>query len=248
LPGIPIVVLGHNDHIAWGFTNTAPDVQDLFIERVNPANPSEFQTPDGWAEFKTMTETIKVKGNPDVALLVMESRHGPIISGALPVFANNYRQLFTVVVPRMQIQLPDLTTSQGTPEPWLVVLPFANLFVLLGVTDVLWELRIHSSSSTDYYHLDGWKGDEYSSGTSQELGAGCLATGAPATMTLSVDSSAHRTNRTFLLSARGMWSAPHAPTAIWFGASTSSERKPSNFGNDGESIPRMSMREKMMSE
>lgn len=85
LPGIPAVVLGHNDHVAWGFTNTGPDVQDLFIERVNPANAAQYQTPTGWAEFKTITEVIKVKGKPDVSLLVKESRHGPVITGALPL-------------------------------------------------------------------------------------------------------------------------------------------------------------------
>jgi penicillin amidase len=85
LPGIPAVVLGHNDHVAWGFTNTGPDVQDLFIERVNPDNATQYQTPTGWSGFNTITETIKVKGQPDIKLLVKESRHGPIITGALPL-------------------------------------------------------------------------------------------------------------------------------------------------------------------
>jgi penicillin amidase len=84
LPGIPGVVLGRNDRIAWGFTNTAPDVQDLYIERINPANPKQYQTPDGWADFKLRTETIKVKGQPDVSIDVRETRHGPVITGALP--------------------------------------------------------------------------------------------------------------------------------------------------------------------
>ncbi|RJG00897.1 penicillin acylase family protein [Noviherbaspirillum sedimenti] len=85
LPGIPAVVLGRNDHIAWGFTNTAPDVQDLYIERLRPGNPRQYQTPDGWADFATRTETIKVKGQADVRLEVRQSRHGPVISGALKV-------------------------------------------------------------------------------------------------------------------------------------------------------------------
>jgi penicillin G amidase len=83
LPGVPSVVLGRNDRIAWGFTNTAPDVQDLYIERINPANPRQYQTPDGWAEFKTRSEVIKVKGQPDVTLEVRETRHGPVITGAV---------------------------------------------------------------------------------------------------------------------------------------------------------------------
>jgi penicillin amidase len=87
LPGIPAVILGRNDRIAWGFTNTAPDVQDLYIEKINPANPLQYQTPEGWADFKTRQETIKVKGKPDVVIEVRESRHGPVITGALPIIA-----------------------------------------------------------------------------------------------------------------------------------------------------------------
>jgi penicillin amidase len=85
LPGLPGVILGRNDRIAWGFTNTAPDVQDLYIESVHPANPQQYRTPDGWADFTTRSEAIRVKGEPDVTLEVRETRHGPVISGALPV-------------------------------------------------------------------------------------------------------------------------------------------------------------------
>lgn len=80
LPGIPLVVLGHNARIAWGFTNTAPDVQDLYIERIDPANANRYQTPDGWAEFETRTELIRVKGEADVKLTVRTTRHGPVLS------------------------------------------------------------------------------------------------------------------------------------------------------------------------
>lgn len=80
LPGAPVVVLGHNRRIAWGFTNTAPDVQDLYIERVQPGHPDHYQTLDGWAAFETRTETIKVKGEPDVTLNVRSTRHGPVLS------------------------------------------------------------------------------------------------------------------------------------------------------------------------
>lgn len=85
LPGVPGVVLGRNNRIAWGFTNTAPDVQDLYIERVNPSNPQQYQTPQGWGDFVTRTETIKVKGRADVLIEISESRHGPVITGALPI-------------------------------------------------------------------------------------------------------------------------------------------------------------------
>ncbi|MDP3545447.1 MAG: penicillin acylase family protein, partial [Phreatobacter sp.] len=80
LPGVPGVVLGRNQHIAWGFTNTGPDVQDLFIEQVDPADPSRYRTPDGWARFDTVREVIRVRGAPDEVLTVRISRHGPVIS------------------------------------------------------------------------------------------------------------------------------------------------------------------------
>jgi penicillin amidase len=83
LPGLPIVVLGRTDRIAWGFTNTAPDVQDLYIERIRPGNRMQYQTPEGWADFSLRKEIIRVKGQEDITLEVRESRHGPVITGAL---------------------------------------------------------------------------------------------------------------------------------------------------------------------
>ncbi len=86
LPGLPFVVLGRTDKVAWGFTNTGPDVQDLYLEQINPANPKQYRVPGegqpAWADFKTRAETIKVKGQPDVQLMVRESRHGPVLSDA----------------------------------------------------------------------------------------------------------------------------------------------------------------------
>ncbi|MBI5920244.1 MAG: penicillin acylase family protein [Betaproteobacteria bacterium] len=82
LPGVPMVVLGRNDRIAWGFTNTAPDVQDLFIERLDPDDAALYDTPEGKRRFVTINERIKVKGQPDTLLAVRISRHGPIISDA----------------------------------------------------------------------------------------------------------------------------------------------------------------------
>jgi penicillin amidase len=76
------VVLGQNDHIAWGFTNTGPDVQDLYLERLADGQPGRYQTPDGWADFETATETIHVRGGDDVTVQVRRSRHGPLISDA----------------------------------------------------------------------------------------------------------------------------------------------------------------------
>jgi penicillin G amidase len=82
LPGLPSVVLGRNAHVAWGFTNTGPDVQDLYIERINPANAAQYQTPDGWKDFEKRTDSIPVKGQAPVSYTYRASRHGPVISDA----------------------------------------------------------------------------------------------------------------------------------------------------------------------
>lgn len=78
LPGVPTIVLGHNSHFAWGFTNTGPDVQDLYIERLDGAG--NYLTPEGPKPFTLHEEVIKVKGGEDVRLQVRVSRHGPVIS------------------------------------------------------------------------------------------------------------------------------------------------------------------------
>ncbi|MGE5223013.1 MAG: penicillin acylase family protein [Omnitrophica WOR_2 bacterium] len=79
--GVPGVIIGHNDRIAWGFTNVGPDVQDLYIEKINPANPNQYEVNGKWVDMQVITETIQVaKGSP-VQLTVRYTRHGPLISG-----------------------------------------------------------------------------------------------------------------------------------------------------------------------
>lgn len=79
-PGVPGVVLGHNDRIAWGVTNTGPDVQDLYIEKINPANPNQYEYMGKWEDMELRDEVIHVKGAPDVKLQVKVTRHGPIMT------------------------------------------------------------------------------------------------------------------------------------------------------------------------
>jgi penicillin amidase len=84
-PGLPGVVIGHNDRIAWGFTNVGPDVQDLYLEKFDSANPNRYLTPQGWRDAEVRHEEIKVRKeltSPEtdtVTLDVTVTRHGPII-------------------------------------------------------------------------------------------------------------------------------------------------------------------------
>jgi penicillin amidase len=81
LSGVPLIVLGRGDHLAWGFTNTGPDVQDIFIEKVNPDNPREYLTPEGWRPFAVDEMTIGVKGAGTRTVERRRTRHGPVLPG-----------------------------------------------------------------------------------------------------------------------------------------------------------------------
>ncbi|WP_442915495.1 penicillin acylase family protein [Mangrovibacillus sp. Mu-81] len=78
--GIPGIILGHNEEIAWGVTNTGPDVQDLYIEQRHGQDPSLFKYNDNWEKATIIEEPIRVKGEEVIPYEVVITRHGPIIS------------------------------------------------------------------------------------------------------------------------------------------------------------------------
>ncbi len=78
--GIPGIILGSNEHIAWGVTNTGPDVQDLYIEKRNPKNPKQFLYNKQWYDARIINEPIKVKGEKTIPYKVTITKHGPVIS------------------------------------------------------------------------------------------------------------------------------------------------------------------------
>ncbi len=80
-PGVPGVVLGHNARIAWGATNVGPDVQDLVVETVDPANPADYLHEGTSIPFDVRHEQIEVKGGPSVDLEIRSTIHGPILNG-----------------------------------------------------------------------------------------------------------------------------------------------------------------------
>jgi len=82
--GSPFVLAGHNERIAWGLTTTTADVEDLFIEKVDPADPGRYLTPRGATPFVSRRETIIVRGAPPVDLAIRTTRHGPVLSDVLP--------------------------------------------------------------------------------------------------------------------------------------------------------------------
>jgi len=80
LPGMPLVVIGHNERIAWGATNTGPDVQDLYSESFNIDNPNKYLHNGVWIDAEVREEVIKVRREGDYRFTVKTTRHGPVIS------------------------------------------------------------------------------------------------------------------------------------------------------------------------
>src|SRR5450759_4468254 len=130
LPGVPGVVLGRNQRIAWGFTNTGPDVQDLYVERVDAAG--QVLSPQGWQKLATRSEVIKVKRQADVTLTVRESRHGPLISDVFKPAAAALPQGYALALAWTALREDDLSMQAAgkfaTANNWAEFLAAARDF------------------------------------------------------------------------------------------------------------------------
>jgi penicillin amidase len=82
LPGYPYVIVGHNQRIAWGFTNLGPTVEDIYVETFN--SDGQYLTPEGWKQAEHRREVIHAKNKPDVTVDVLLTRHGPIVTEMVP--------------------------------------------------------------------------------------------------------------------------------------------------------------------
>jgi len=110
LPGLPLVIIGHNEHIAWGMTNTGPDVQDLYIESFNFRDPNKYLHNGQWVDADVRKESIKVRNQRDYHFTVMVTRHGPVISH------DGDRDLalqWTLLIPHA-VRLPFLRINQAS--------------------------------------------------------------------------------------------------------------------------------------
>jgi penicillin amidase len=116
--GAPGVIIGHNDHVGWGVTNLAPDVQDVYLERINPADPTEYRVGNEWRDMEIRTEVIEVAGRstPEV-IRVRKTRHGPIITD---LSSNSRFRGFGIDVPRVAadgLTLTELSLRWTALEP-----------------------------------------------------------------------------------------------------------------------------------
>ena len=82
--GVPGVIIGHNADIAWGVTNMSADSQDLYIERLNPDNPLQYEFEGQWRDMAVRVEEIGINGGDPVTLTVRETHHGPLLNNVDP--------------------------------------------------------------------------------------------------------------------------------------------------------------------
>ena len=112
-PGSPLMLLGRSDTLAWGLTNTGSDVQDIFIEKVNPDNDGEYLTPDGWQAFGSKPETIRIRDGGEQVFTRRWTRHGPVLP---PTYLNIGQYLPENTVAALQwvaLAADDLTMNAG---------------------------------------------------------------------------------------------------------------------------------------
>ncbi|MGF1562541.1 MAG: penicillin acylase family protein [Geminicoccaceae bacterium] len=113
MPAMPVVVIGRNERIAWGFTNTGSDTQDVFVERLSEGRPGHYDTPDGPRPFTSHVEQIAVRGQRDpVPFTVRYSRHGPVISD-LERFAADAPQGHVLALAWTALAPDDTTMAAG---------------------------------------------------------------------------------------------------------------------------------------
>ncbi|HEY0307010.1 MAG TPA: penicillin acylase family protein [Acidobacteriaceae bacterium] len=112
LPGVPFVISGHNENIAWGFTNLGGDVQDIYIEHTR--NHQEYQSSDGaWHPLAHHQEVIVVRGGRNRTLDVLSTNHGPIITPMLPHEQRDLSLRWSIYDPGT-VDLPFLAINTAT--------------------------------------------------------------------------------------------------------------------------------------
>jgi penicillin amidase len=103
-PGVPAVVIGHNEDIAWGVTNANPDVEDLYIERINPDNPDQYEYQGQWLDMEIIEEVIEVDGQEPVVEKVRSTHHGPIINSVVEDLTNVLAFRWTALEPNRMVE------------------------------------------------------------------------------------------------------------------------------------------------
>ncbi|SIT85408.1 penicillin acylase family protein [Microbacterium sp. RU33B] len=118
--GVPGVIIGHNDRIAWGFTNLTTDVTDLYLEKIEG---DQYWRDGALVPLETRTETLKVAGGDDVELEIRSTVHGPIVSGLTDDFTAIADDPYTGSVGTSAPPVDDLDGEYAVALQWTALTP-----------------------------------------------------------------------------------------------------------------------------
>jgi penicillin amidase len=119
LAGTPSLVLGRGDHVAWGMTNTGTDVEDVFIEKLNPDDPEQYLTPSGWQRFGGEEMAIAVRGEGVRTVRRRRTRHGPVLPGFYRNLAGMLAPGYVAALQWVALSDDDTTVASGLFAPHL---------------------------------------------------------------------------------------------------------------------------------
>lgn len=106
IPGVTSILIGHNQHIAWGITAALADGDDLYVERISPDHPHRYEFQGQWLEAEVVREEISVRGRKEPLVEeVMITRHGPVISPCLRGETRTLALKTTALEPFHQVEI-----------------------------------------------------------------------------------------------------------------------------------------------
>lgn len=134
LPGIPLVVVGSNKHVAWGMTNLKGDCLDLVRLQINPDNAAEYLTAEGWKKFDVERETIQVRGREPLVVEFRNTIWGPV-SGRL-LMGEPVASQWTALDPEgVDFRLMDIDAARDVEEAVDLLSSFAGPPMNIVVAD-----------------------------------------------------------------------------------------------------------------
>lgn len=130
-PGVPGIIAGHNQRIAWGFTNVGPDVIDLYIEKINPENPNQYEVNGEWVDMILVEESIKVaRQDEPLKLIVRYTRNGPVMSDTHPSLKQQSDDDEPTFTDKAGIELP---ATYAVSMRWTALEPASMFEAIFGI-------------------------------------------------------------------------------------------------------------------
>ena len=172
LAGVAFPILGHNRNYAYGLTMFENDDIDFYLEINNSTNKNEYKTPDGYQAYKKTTKTIKVKGEDDVVLEILSSRHGPIMTNVQDEILHDNPVAMSWIYTQREIKILDAVYGMSHANSIddvrdavsLIHAPGLNVMYGDAKGNVAWwaagQLYTHKNHVNPKFVLDGDSGED----------------------------------------------------------------------------------------